>query len=118
MSRKATRTGFVVGPVSTTSRRDSGQIDARAATSLTTSRAPHLPFVFRRLLAAGENHGLPLLSSLDPCGPHELDKQQAQKLADEVRVIENNEPSVVAIAQLALWCARARANPWLSIIGT
>ncbi len=75
--------------------------------------------VFRRLLVAGERHELPLLSSLDPYGPHELDKEHARKLADEVAVIHEavNEPRFAAIIEVALWCARARANSWLRIVG-
>jgi hypothetical protein len=34
---------------------------------------------FRQILAAGERHGLDLLSSLDPNGPHELVIQPASR---------------------------------------
>ncbi len=76
--------------------------------------------VFRRLLAAGESRGLPSLSALDPYGPHVLDKEHARKLADEVAVIHEavNEPRFAAISDVALWCARARANSWLRIEGS
>jgi hypothetical protein len=75
--------------------------------------------VFRSLLAAGESIGLPVLSSLDPYGPHELDKADAAKLADEVAVIQErvNEPQFADISQVAMWCARARANSWMRIVG-
>jgi len=75
--------------------------------------------VFRRLLVAGERHELPLLSSLDPYGPHELDKGHAKKLAEKMAVIQEavNEPQFAAIIEVALWCAHARANSWLRIVG-
>ena len=75
--------------------------------------------VFRRLLVAGERLELPLLSSLDPYGPHELDKGHAKKLAEKMAVIQEavNEPQFAAIIEVALWCAHARANSWLRIVG-
>jgi hypothetical protein len=75
--------------------------------------------VFGRLLATGETRGLPLLSSLDSRGPHELDKKRSRRFAEEAAVVEDavNEPDFAAIVEIALWCAHAKGNSWLRIVG-
>ena len=74
-----------------------------------------------RILGAGERAGLPLLSSLDAYGPSELDKSEAQQLADEITTIRAGaelpdlDPDLVAIAEVARWCAHASGESWLKI---
>jgi hypothetical protein len=78
---------------------------------------------FARILGVGERAGLPLLSSLDPYVPHELDKSEAQKLADETTNIRacaelpDLDPDLVAIAEVARWCAHASGEAWMKIEG-
>jgi hypothetical protein len=53
------------------------------------------------------------LSSLDRSGPHELDKQNAHRLADEAGSLRASgelielDDDLATIAELARWCARA-----------
>jgi hypothetical protein len=76
---------------------------------------------FARILGVGERAGLPLLSSLDPYVSHELDKSEAQKLADETTNIRAGaelpdlDPDLVAIAEVARWCAHASGESWMKI---
>jgi hypothetical protein len=78
---------------------------------------------FARILGVGERAGLPLLSSLDPSGPRELDKSEAQQLADEATSIRAGaelpdlDPDLVAIAEVARWCAHASGESWMKIEG-
>jgi hypothetical protein len=76
---------------------------------------------FARILSVGEHDGLPLLSALKPYGPRELDKSGAQQLADEATNIRAGaelpdlDPDLVAIAEVARWCAHASGESWLKI---
>jgi hypothetical protein len=76
---------------------------------------------FERILAVGGEHGLGLLSSLDPFGPHELDKGSAQQLAHEVDSLRRSahllevDRDLIAIGELARWCARTSGRSWLTI---
>jgi hypothetical protein len=78
---------------------------------------------FRRIVDAGARRGLTRLASLDPGGADELDKRTARQLADEAsRLRESAElpdldPDLVAIAEVARWCARAPKGSWLRIEG-
>jgi hypothetical protein len=75
--------------------------------------------VFSDMVAAGEGHSLPTLSSLDADGPHQLDKSHARKLAREVAEIGTplHEPHLTALIDIARWCAHAKATSWLTIAG-
>ncbi len=75
--------------------------------------------VFSDIVAAGEGHSLPTLSSLDAAGPHQLDKGHARKLAREVAAIGTplHEPHLTALIDIARWCAHAKATSWLTIAG-
>ena len=76
---------------------------------------------FRRILAAGERNGLALLSTLDPHGPHELDKQRARALAEEATSLRISgelpdlDDDLTMVAEVARWCARASEGSWLRI---
>ena len=76
---------------------------------------------FERILAVGSQRGLALLSALDPFGPHELEKGGAQQLASEVDSLRRGarllelDPDLVAIGELARWCARTSGRSWLTI---
>jgi hypothetical protein len=76
---------------------------------------------FVRILAAGERHGLVVLSSLDQPGPHELDKHNAHRVADEAGSLRVSgdlielDDELAAIAELARWCARASDPSWMKI---
>jgi hypothetical protein len=78
---------------------------------------------FARILGVGERAGLPLLSSLDPSRPRELDKSEAQQLAHEATSIRAGaelpdlDPDLVAIAEVARWCAHASGESWVRIEG-
>ena len=76
---------------------------------------------FVEILAVGKRDGLAALASLDRRGPHELDKQNAHRVPDEVgrlraggELVELDE-DLAAIAELARWCARASAAAWMKI---
>jgi hypothetical protein len=76
---------------------------------------------FERILAAGAARGLSLLASLEPHRPHELRKADARRLADETTDVRSAadlpdlDHELVAIAELARWCARASGDAWLKI---
>jgi len=78
---------------------------------------------FARILVAGAAHDLGLLASLGRSDPHELDKGTARQLAAEVSEIRMSgelvelDSELVAIAELARWCARAPAGSWMTIEG-
>jgi hypothetical protein len=78
---------------------------------------------FARIVAAGATAGLSLLSSLDPYGPHVLDKAGAQRLAEEtsrLRIsgeLPDLDDDLTAIGEVARWCARASDNSWMRIEG-
>jgi hypothetical protein len=75
---------------------------------------------FGRIVAAAEGHGVILLSSRDQ---NELDKQKAREIADEVRSIRvggkliDLDDDLIAIAEVARWCARASDESWMTIKG-
>jgi hypothetical protein len=76
---------------------------------------------FERILAAGAARGLSLFASLEPHGTHELEKADAKRLADETTDVRGAadlpdlDHDLVAIAELARWCARASGPAWLKI---
>jgi hypothetical protein len=78
---------------------------------------------FRRIVAAGARNGLRRLASLDPYGPHKLDKATARQLAEEASRLRASaelpdlDADLVAIAEVARWCARAEKGSWLRIEG-
>jgi hypothetical protein len=61
-----------------------------------------------------------LLASLGP-GSHELDKEDARRLAAEATEIRVSgellelDSHLVAIAEVARWCARAPSRSWMTI---
>jgi hypothetical protein len=79
--------------------------------------------VFVRILGAAEQHGQPVLSSLDQYGAHELDKSKAREIAKELRRLRERselpdlDDDLTAFAEVARWCARASGNAWLRIEG-
>ena len=78
---------------------------------------------FKRIIEAGARRGLPRLASLDPYGPDELDKETAKQLADEANRLRaaaelpDLDGDLVALAEVARWCARAPKGSWLRIEG-
>ena len=76
---------------------------------------------FVRILAAGAARGLALLSSLDQHGPHELDKASAKRLAEEATDLRMSgelvelDGDLVAVTEVARWCAHASDDAWLRI---
>jgi len=80
--------------------------------------------VFARMLEVGERRGLALLSSIDQHGPHELDKQTARRLAEEATSLRMSgelpdlDDDLIAVCELARWCARASDDSWMRIAGS
>jgi hypothetical protein len=78
---------------------------------------------FARILAAGAARRLPLLASLDQYLPHQLDKANAQRLADEITDVRMSgelpelDHDLTAIAEVARWCAHAADRSWVEIEG-
>ena len=78
---------------------------------------------FVRILAAGTARGLTLLSSLDQHGPQELDKTSAKRLAEEATDLRMSgelpdlDGDLVAMVEVARWCAHASDDSWLRITG-
>jgi hypothetical protein len=78
---------------------------------------------FVRIHEAAAARGLPLLASLDPCEPHELDKDDAQRLAEEMTDVRRSgdvpdlDDDLTALTEVARWCARATKRSWLKIEG-
>jgi hypothetical protein len=76
---------------------------------------------FARILEVAAARGLPLLSSLDSPGPHELDKPAADRLAKEATRLRAGadvpelDDDLTAVAEVAHWCARASGRSWLRI---
>ena len=74
-----------------------------------------------RILAAAQRTGLPLLASLEQDRPHQLDKQEAQQIADEATLIRVSgelpelDDHLTAIAEVAHWCARTPGASWIRI---
>jgi hypothetical protein len=77
--------------------------------------------VFERILAAGRDSGLALLSSLGRGGPHRLDKGTARELVRETQAIRTGgalhdlDDDLLELAAVARWCSRASGNAWLKI---
>ena len=78
---------------------------------------------FARILAAADEQGLALLSSLDQHGPHELDKAASMRLAEQLTQLRSSgalvdlDDDLVSLAEVARWCARAGEDAWLRIEG-
>jgi hypothetical protein len=78
---------------------------------------------FALILAAADEEGLALLSSLDAFGPHELDKAASMELAEQLTQLRSSgavvdiDDDLVAVAEVARWCARAGEDAWLRIEG-
>src|SRR5262245_51427486 len=78
---------------------------------------------FARILAAGAARGLALLSSLDRHGSLELDKASARRLAEEatdLRIsgeLPDLDGDLIAMIEVARWCAHASDASWLRIGG-
>jgi hypothetical protein len=79
---------------------------------------------FKRIVDAGARNRLSRLASLDPYEPHELDKARARQLAEEASCLRASaelpdlDDDLVAIAEVARWCARSAKGSWLRIEGT
>jgi hypothetical protein len=78
---------------------------------------------FARIHEAASARGLELLASLEPCEPHELDKEGAQRLAEEMTEVRRSgdvpdlDDDLTALTEVARWCARATKHSWLKIEG-
>jgi hypothetical protein len=78
---------------------------------------------FARILRSGAAHDLSLLASFRREVPHDLDKETARQLAAEASEIRMSgelldlDGDLVAIAELARWCARAPTRSWMTIEG-
>ena len=76
---------------------------------------------FGRIHEAATARGLTLLASLDPGEPHELDKDGAHQLAEEMTDVRRSgevpdlDEDLTAITEVARWCARATESSWLKI---
>ena len=76
---------------------------------------------FARIHTAASARGLALLASLDPNDEHELDKESAYRLAEEMTDVRRSgdvpdlDDDLTAIAEVARWCARATEGSWLKI---
>jgi len=74
-----------------------------------------------RIREAAESSGLPLLGSLPPHEPVELDRSESRRLAEEATSIRADatllelDADLTAIAEVANWCAHARGRAWLRI---
>jgi hypothetical protein len=79
--------------------------------------------LFVRALLVASAYELHLLPALDQYGPHELSKEQARTLADEVRLIRSVlnddvlDPHLAALYDVALWCARSPGDASIVIEG-
>ncbi|HEY6836816.1 MAG TPA: hypothetical protein VI142_10265 [Gaiellaceae bacterium] len=78
---------------------------------------------FVRIVLAAGRQRLRTLGSLDQHGTHELDKAQAQGVAEEVTQLRSSgelidvDDDLTALAELSRWCAHAREDAWLKIQG-
>ena len=76
---------------------------------------------FVLMLDLARREGLTLLPALTPRGPHELDKDDTQRLAHELTSLRASgvppelDDDLTAIAELARWCGRAGEDSWLRI---
>lgn len=76
---------------------------------------------FTRLVETGATRDLPVLASLERHRGRQLDKAIARRLAAEATDVRMSgelpdlDGDLVAIAEVARWCARATDNSWLEI---
>ena len=78
---------------------------------------------FGRIHEAATARGLTLLASLRPNEAHELDKDGAHRLAEEMTDVRRSgavpdlDADLTAITEVARWCARATKRSWMRIEG-
>jgi hypothetical protein len=76
---------------------------------------------FVLMLELARREGLTLLAALTPRGPHELETDDAQRLAHELTSLQASgvppdlDDDLTAFAELARWCGRAGEDSWLRI---
>ena len=76
---------------------------------------------YDRIVAAAARRGLALLPSLARGEPHELDKRSSRRLAGETTDVRMSgelpelDRDLVAIVEVARWCARSPGDAWLRI---
>ena len=107
-------------------RRGSVEIRAFRGTRRTSVYREHvLPKgLFGRILAAGAERDLSLLSSLEVDGRHELDKPRARRLAEEATELRMSgglielDHDLTVIAELARWCTHASGDARMTIVGS
>ena len=74
-----------------------------------------------RIREAAAPEGLQLLASLPTAEPHELGKEEARSLAEEITTLRaaasllELDAELTALAELARWCGRASHGAWLRI---
>ena len=74
-----------------------------------------------RIVDVAARERLPALSSLGEPGPHDVDKRDARRFADEATSIRaaatllELDEDLTALAEVANWCARSREDAWLRI---
>jgi hypothetical protein len=79
---------------------------------------------FARILTAADKERFALLSSLGQPGPHELDKAASMRLAEQLNQLRASgalvdiDDDLVAVAEVARWCAHAGEEAWLRIEGS
>jgi hypothetical protein len=79
--------------------------------------------LFSRLILLASAYNLHQLPTLDPYGPHELNAQQARRVAEEVsfvaRVVNDPllAPDLAAIRRVADYCWQHPGQSWLIIEG-
>jgi hypothetical protein len=79
--------------------------------------------LFVRAVLVASAYELHLLPTLDEHGPYELSKEQARTLADEVTLIRGVlnddvlDPHLVALHEVALWCARSQGDASIVVEG-
>ena len=77
--------------------------------------------VFERILGAARREGQPGLAALRVEGSADLEPAVARQLAAELAqlrasaVLLDLDPVLVALAEVANWCARSREKAWLRI---
>ena len=73
-----------------------------------------------RIAGAGQASGLAAVAALTTL-PHELDKDDAGRLATELSELRRSgtlldlDHDLIALAELARFCARARSGAWLTV---
>ncbi|HEY4346915.1 MAG TPA: hypothetical protein VGM80_04945 [Gaiellaceae bacterium] len=79
---------------------------------------------FARVVAAGRERGLPILSAVAEQIPRELDPREARQLAREAEALEDDLRTaalahhLAAISEVARWCARAPGRSWMTIVAS